>query len=211
MNDVITVVFFLISLLPAIVLHELSHGIVADRMGDHTPRLAGRLTLNPVRHIDPFGTILLPGLLLLPTLFGRGSGVVFGYAKPMPINPANLKDPDRQTMWIALAGPLTNLALAVLGALAFRLTGVEGGRLSFFFVVFVSVNVLLAVFNVLPIPPLDGSKVVARFLPPRAREIYRSMDQYGVLFLLLIFFLFPGVIDSFINPIVFGLFDLLVR
>lgn len=216
-ETVVTVVYFIVALLPTIVLHELSHGIVADRMGDHTPRMAGRLTLNPIKHIDPFGTVILPGLLLLPRLFGQG-GPVFGYAKPMPITPANLRDPDRQTMWIALVGPLTNLFLAVVGALALRLVGGFAAfappgsvpNVADFFFVFVVVNVILAVFNILPIPPLDGSKVLARFLPGRAREIYRSADAYGALILLVIFFIFPQVIFGFINPIVTGLLDLLV-
>jgi Zn-dependent protease len=209
-DDVLTVVFFIVSLVPAIVLHEVSHGVVADRMGDPTARFAGRLTLNPIRHVDPFGTVVLPGLLLLPYLFGRGTNPVFGYAKPMPVNPANLRDPDRQMMWIALAGPGTNLALAILGALAFRLVGSGGGYVQRFFVIFLLVNVLLAVFNVMPIPPLDGSKVLARFLPPRARHVYQSLEAYGALFMLLIFFLFPGAIFAIVDPIVEGLLTILV-
>jgi Zn-dependent protease len=209
-DDVLTVVFFIVSLVPAIVLHEVSHGVVADRMGDPTARFAGRLTLNPIRHVDPFGTVVLPGLLLLPYLFGRGTNPVFGYAKPMPVNPANLRDPDRQMMWIALAGPGTNLALGILGALAFRLVGSGGGYVQRFFVIFLLVNVLLAVFNVMPIPPLDGSKVLARFLPPRARHVYQSLEPYGALFMLLIFFLFPGAIFAIVDPIVEGLLTILV-
>lgn len=209
--DPLTVLFFIVALVPGIVFHEVSHGFAADRMGDPTPRTAGRLTLDPRRHIDPFGTIILPGLLLLPRLFGRGGFPVFGYAKPMPINPANLRDPDRQTMWIALAGPIANLGLAIVGAVVLRVLDPVPSRLLQLLVIFVDVNILLAVFNVLPIPPLDGSKVLARFLPVRAREIYRSWEQYAALFILVIFFLFPGVIFSFIDPIRSGLFDLLVR
>lgn len=215
--DILTVAFFAASLLPALVLHELSHGIVADRQGDSTPRLAGRLTLNPVKHIDPFGTVILPALLLLPTLFGQGGPPVFAYAKPMPFNPQNLKDPDRQTMWIALAGPLTNLLLAVGGALLLRVTGREGvlglfdgPPLPRFLLIFVFVNVLLAVFNIIPLPPLDGSKVIARFLPPRAREVFRSWDQYGALFILAIFFLLPGTVFGLIDPVVNGLLNVLL-
>ncbi|HVM12134.1 MAG TPA: site-2 protease family protein [Actinomycetota bacterium] len=209
-ENVLTVVFFVVALVPAIVLHEVSHGYVADRFGDHTARMAGRLSLNPIRHVDPFGTVILPGLLLLPHLFGRGQNPVFGYAKPVPINPANLSHPDRQTMWIALAGPATNLGLAIVGALGFRFVGAGAGEISRFLFIFVAVNVLLAVFNILPIPPLDGSKVLARYLPPRAREIYRSWEAYGALFMLVIFFLFPGAIFGIVDPIVTGLFGLLV-
>jgi Zn-dependent protease len=208
--DIVTVLLFIVALVPGIVIHELSHGVVADRFGDPTPRAMGRLTVNPKAHVDPFGTIILPGLLLLPLLFGRAGFPVFGYAKPMPINPQYLKDPDRQTMWIALAGPLSNLALAIIGAVGLRIVGVSAGRLTDLFFTFVVVNVLLAVFNVIPVPPLDGSKVLARFLPPRAREVYRSWEPYGALFILVIFFLFPGVIFAFVTPVVDGIVGLLV-
>ncbi|HUG88966.1 MAG TPA: site-2 protease family protein, partial [Actinomycetota bacterium] len=199
---------FVLALVPAIVLHELSHGLTADRFGDPTARAAGRLTLNPIKHIDPFGTVILPGLLLLPHLFGPAGTPVFGYAKPMPFNPQNLRDPERQTMWIAVAGPLTNLFLALVGALLFRLVGAAGGEVARLLFIFILVNVILAVFNLLPLPPLDGSKVLARFLPARAREVYQSMDAYGVLILLVIFFIFPGAIFSFIEPIVNGLIEI---
>ncbi len=208
--DPLIVLYFVVSLLPAVVLHEVSHGFAAVRLGDLTPRTAGRLTLNPARHIDPFGTVVLPGLLLLPALFGRPLGVVFGYAKPMPVNRYNLENPDRQMVWIALAGPATNLLLAVLGAAVFRAVGGASEEVARFLTIFVFVNVLLAVFNVIPIPPLDGSKVLAGFLPERAREVYRSLEPYGALFLLLIFFLFPGPIFAIVNPVVDGLIQLLV-
>jgi Zn-dependent protease len=208
--DPLTVVFLILSLLPAIVFHEWSHGVVADRMGDMTPRAMGRLTLNPVKHIDAFGTIVLPVLLLLPYLFGRGVTPVFGYAKPMPINRANLKNPERQMVWIALVGPLTNLILAVLAALTYRFVGGTVGALSTFLQIFVSVNVLVAVFNIMPIPPLDGAKVLAGFLPPRAREFFERLEPYGALFMLLIFFLFPGPIFAIVDAIGSGLLDLLL-
>jgi Zn-dependent protease len=207
--DPLTVLFFVITLVPAIVLHELAHGIVADRMGDSTPRQMGRLTLNPVKHADPFGTVILPGLLLLPYLFGRG-GPVFGYAKPMPVNTQNLRNPDRQMMLIALAGPVTNLLLAVTGALFLRFVGPGDDPVTEFFLTWITLNVLLAVFNIMPIPPLDGSKVLAMFLPPRAREVYRSWEPYGALFMLVIFFLFPGAIFAIVEPVVVGLLRLLV-
>jgi len=210
MIDVLLVLYILVTLVPAVVLHELSHGLVADRLGDSTPRAMGRLTVNPIRHVDPFGTVVLPGLLILPYLFGRGTNPIFGYAKPMPINPTNLRNPDRQMMAIALAGPVTNLILAVLGALALRFVGLAGGGLSDFLGVWVLLNVLLAVFNIMPIPPLDGSKVLARFLPPRARQVYQSWEPYGALFMLVIFFLVPGVIFAIVEPIVSGLVSLLV-
>jgi Zn-dependent protease len=208
--DPLTVVFFIATLVPAIVLHELAHGLVADRMGDMTPRLMGRLTLNPVKHADPFGSLILPGLLLLPYLFGRGGNVVFGYAKPMPVNTQNLRNPDRQLTLIALAGPVTNLVLAVIGALVLRVVGFGIGALADFLFVWITLNVILAVFNIMPIPPLDGSKVLAMFLPPRAREVYRSWEAYGALFMLVVFFLFPGAIFALVEPVVAGILSLLV-
>lgn len=215
--DLVTVLFFVGSLIPGFVLHELSHGVAADRFGDPTPRAMGRITLNPARHADPFGSVILPGLLLLPWLLGNPSTPVFAYAKPMPVNPSNLREPDRQMMWIALVGPLTNLALAAAGAALYRLAGEavaadpgRGGLLARFVVIFVFTNVFLAVFNLLPIPPLDGSRVLARFLPARARQVYASLEPYGALFLLLIFFLIPGIVSSFVQPIVEGIFRLLV-
>jgi Zn-dependent protease len=206
----LTVVYIVLTLLPAMVLHEVSHGVVADRMGDTTPRVMGRLTVNPARHIDPFGTIVLPGLLVLPYLFGRGVSPIFGYAKPMPLNPSNLKNPDRQVMLIAVAGPVTNLLLAVAGAVALRFVGTGAGAVAEFLGVWVFLNVLMAVFNIMPIPPLDGSKVLARFLPPRAREVYQSWEPYGALFMLVVFFLFPGLIFAIVDPVVDGLFAMLV-
>lgn len=208
--DLLTVLYFVLTIVPALVLHEVAHGIVADRLGDPTPRAMGRLTLNPIRHVDPFGTVVLPGLLILPYLFGRGVGPIFGYAKPMPINPSNLRNPETQTTVIAIAGPVTNILLAVGGALVLRFVGRDTGAVSNFLQIWVFLNVLLAVFNIMPIPPLDGSKVLARFLPPRAREVYRSWDAYGALFMLAIFFLLPGLIFSLVNPVVEGLYVVLV-
>jgi Zn-dependent protease len=208
--DPLTVAFFIVSLVPAMVLHEWSHGIVADRMGDMTPRLHGRLTLNPARHIDPFGTLVLPGLLLLPYLFGRGATPVFGYAKPMPLDPSNLKNPERQMIWIALMGPLTNLVLAVAGALVFRFLAGFAQPLDDFLLIFVVTNLLVAVFHIMPIPPLDGARVLAGFLPDRAREVFLRLEPYGALFMLLIFFLFPGPVFAIVLGIRDGLLNVLL-
>jgi Zn-dependent protease len=150
---------------PSIILHEVSHGVAALAFGDDTAKRAGRLTLNPIPHIDPFGTILLPALLALSSLG------VFGYAKPVPIDPSRMRHPRNDAVWVSLAGPATNIVLAFLAALwlravhPFALTtdfGPWGVRI---LVAFGIVNVVLAVFNLLPIPPLDGSSVITRFLP----------------------------------------------
>jgi Zn-dependent protease len=203
----LTVLFFVISLVPGMLLHELAHGWVAVRMGDHTPRFAGRLTLNPRPHVDAFGTVIVPGLLLLPVLFGRG-GLAFGYMKPMPLNPQNLRNPDAQMTVIALAGMGTNLLLAVVGAAALRLTG-RVGLLGDFLEIWVFTNVLLMAFHVIPVPPLDASKILARFLPPRARSVYESWEPYGALFVLAILFLIPSPILGIVQAIAGGLVDLL--
>lgn len=201
-------VFFAVSLFPAVLLHELSHGYVAARMGDLTPRLSGRLTLRPRPHIDAFGTVIVPGLLLFPVLFGLG-GLVFGYAKPMPIRRENLT--NAQIVWIAAAGVLTNLSLAVLGAVGLRLVGgAEGGLAANFLFVWILTNVVLAVFHLFPVPPFDMSRVVALYLPERARAVYTSWEPYGALFVLVLLFILRGPVLALVEGISGGLLDLLV-
>jgi Zn-dependent protease len=205
--DPLTVLFIVIALVPGMLLHELAHGWVAVRMGDYTPRFAGRLTFNLGKHVDAFGTVIVPALLLLPVLFGRG-GLVFGYMKPMPLNPQNLRNPDSQMTLIALAGMGTNLVLAVVGAAALRVVGVTT-LLGEFLSVWVFTNVLLTAFHVIPVPPLDASKILARFLPPRARTVYESWEPYGALFVLAILFLLPTPILGIVDAVAGGLVSLL--
>jgi Zn-dependent protease len=205
--DPLTVLFIVIALVPGMLLHELAHGWVAVRMGDYTPRFAGRLTFNLSKHVDAFGTVIVPALLLLPVLFGRG-GLVFGYMKPMPLNPQNLRNPDSQMTLIALAGMGTNLVLAVVGAAALRVVGVTT-FLGEFLSVWVFTNVLLTAFHVIPVPPLDASKILARFLPPRARTVYESWEPYGALFVLAILFLLPTPILGIVDAVAGGLVSLL--
>jgi Zn-dependent protease len=220
MDDFLFAVFLLVWLIPSLTLHEFGHAWSSDRLGDTTARRAGRLTLNPVAHIDPFGTLVLPGLLLILVASGQRFLPVFAYAKPTPFSPGNFRDAAKGTMWTALAGPLVNLILAVAAALLIRVLTPEvvgaagvatqlGGNLQglvgllspvqAFLVAGLVINVILFVFNLMPIPGLDGSKVVARFLPPRAREVYRGLDQYLALFILVIFFLFSGPLFSIIQ------------
>ena len=215
--DPLTFLFFAISLVPALVVHELAHGWMAIRLGDHTPKLMGRMTLDPRRHIDPFGSLVVPGLLLLPVLFGR-PGVPFGYAKSMPVDRSNLRDPDRHGIWIALMGIVANLLLAVPAAVAYRFTGAAvgplgpelGGPLPEFLYVWVFTNVLIGVFHIMPIPPLDGARIVAVFLPPRARSLFESWEPYGGIFVLVIFFIIPAPVFSIVSAIVGGVLRLLV-
>ncbi|HSD98804.1 MAG TPA: site-2 protease family protein [Patescibacteria group bacterium] len=186
----IGLIFTLPILLYSAILHEIAHGLIADRLGDPTARLSGRLTLNPIKHIDPFMTILLPLLLIF-----SGSSVIFGGAKPVPIDPYNLKDGKKDIALVALAGPLTNMILAAFAALLYH--GFFFLPSSFFLFPFlniflqvtITINLYLAIFNLLPIPPLDGSKVFALILPDGIADSYLSIGTIGVviLFLLLSF------------------------
>lgn len=209
--DGLTIAFFVAALVPGIILHEVSHGVVASWFGDPTAREAGRLTLNPLRHIDPFGTLVLPGLLIGLAAAGVGSGVVFGYAKPVPVSPAKLSQPHRQMMWISVAGPLTNVLLAVAAAMVARVGAPFSSRVGEFLIIWILLNVVLAVFNMLPLPPLDGSAVVARFLPAGARRAYLSAGRYGMLLFFLLIFTFPGLLRAIVVPAVDWVLGVLVR
>jgi Zn-dependent protease len=186
-------------LLVALVIHEYAHAFVALRLGDRTPQQAGRLTLNPQPHLDSFGSLLLPGILLLPVIFGNQLFPVFAYAKPQPLNPWALRRQDSDSTWIALAGPAANVALAFLVGLVLR--AATTGELALLLTALLQVNVTLAVLNLVPVPGLDGSRVLARFLPARAREMYANADQYLALFILVIFFILPGPIFAFVRVV----------
>lgn len=195
-----------IGLLVGIVGHELAHAIAADRLGDPTPRQAGRITLNPKAHADPLGTIVLPVIFTLSVLVGRPLGIFFGWAKPVPTNPFRLRRPRDHRVLVAVAGPLTNLAIVVVAGLGFRVTFATppGGSLPAVLYEVLLVNAFLFVLNVLPIPPLDGSKVLARFLSPQAAMSYEQLGQYGPLFLLL-FLMIPqlgSILIGLVEPVV---------
>ncbi|MBN1192949.1 MAG: site-2 protease family protein [Coriobacteriia bacterium] len=185
MSDLALGLFQLAMFIPAIVLHEVSHGYVSYKLGDPTAKMRGRITLNPIKHVDAFGTVLLP-LLLWAT-----GGPVFGYAKPVPINPAYYKDYRKGMMLTGLAGPVTNLALASVAGLSVRLMvafgalGTEvmraGDWVALALYYFAMVNLVLMFFNLIPIPPLDGSRVLPLFLSDRALEVYHGVERYGIL------------------------------
>lgn len=209
--DALAGIFLALSIVPAVVLHEVSHGFIADRLGDSTARDAGRLSLNPVRHVDPFGTLILPGILIAISVAGLGSGVVFGWAKPVPVSLRKLQRPWFDGMLVGLAGPGTNLVLAVAAMLTLRAMAPASGRLVQFLVLWALTNVILTVFNLLPIPPLDGSSVVTWILPGRLRQAYVSLGRFGMLLLLFVIMAFPGLLSRLVDPIVFGLFESMLR
>ena len=187
----------------AIILHEVMHGTVAKALGDDTAARAGRLTLNPISHIDPFGTLFLPALLLFLNL------PVFGFAKPVPVDFRHLRNPRGGMVAVAAAGPLTNLTLAVISAFVMRLM-LDNLRqpwgpsialpLAYMARASVSINVVLGVFNLFPLLPLDGGRVAAGLMPPQMARSFARLEPYG--FLILMLLLYTGWIDSVINPII---------
>lgn len=200
MGSVLFAVYLAVGLFLGLMIHEYAHALAAVRLGDPTPRLTGRLTLNPRPHVDRFGTIILPAILLLPVLFGRLIFPVFAYAKPQDRRFEAFGDQERREIAIALSGPAANLVLAVGFGTLLRLV-TSGGELADFLAACLQVNVILAVLNLVPLPPLDGYRVVSNFLSGRAAEVYRSWEPYGALFILVIFFLLPGPIFAFVNAI----------
>ncbi len=184
----------------SVILHEVSHGWMAEKFGDDTARLMGRITFNPIPHIDLFGTIILPVLALLT------GAPVFGWAKPVPVNGYRLRNPDRDMIWVALAGPGSNLLLAVLcgGAMwvlrtyAFLPESVAISATELLRLIMV-VNVILPVFNLFPIPPLDGSRVLAGLLPSKLAYEYSKLEQYG--FFIVIILLTTGILPRLMSPI----------
>jgi len=192
------IVFQIVILILSVVIHEVSHGYVAQMLGDPTARLAGRLTLNPLKHLDPMGSIIIPGILIL-----TGSGFLIGWAKPVPYNPYNLSNQRWGESWVAGAGPLVNVFIALLFGLVIRV-GVANELLSDSFIQIASfvvlINIILAIFNMIPVPPLDGSKVLAAILPHNISYKYAQLQQrfmqYGLVggfafLFIFIFFLWP--------------------
>lgn len=206
-------IFIIIILILSIVIHEVSHGYVAQMLGDPTARLAGRLTLNPIPHIDPLGSVIIPAILVL-----TGANILFGWAKPVPYNPYNLRNQKWGEAIVAIAGPLTNLSIAIVFGLLIRF----GILFDYFsvaspfvelasFVVYI--NILLAIFNLIPIPPLDGSKVLASILPPHLHQKYMDfqalMMRYGMFAMFGFVLLFMYFIWPIFSVIIFYIFSVI--
>ena len=191
---VTSILIILVVIIGSVILHELSHGIVAYWLGDHTAKDAGRLTFNPIKHIDPFMSILVPVVLYLL------KAPVFGGAKPVPINTFNLKWGEWGMALVAIAGPLTNFLLAFLSFIIGHFTGWiygSGGEIvSFVFTELVMINLGFMVFNLMPIPPLDGSRVVYAIAPDGFRNVLITMEQYGFVVVYMMIFLFGEVFSS---------------
>lgn len=194
--------FPLLVLLFSAVVHEVAHGSVALTFGDPTAKESGRLTLNPLSHLDPVGSFLVPLFLLFLT---QGQGPIFGWAKPVPVNPYNLRNPRWDMAKVAAAGAASNFAIAIVFGLALRFLSLPAALVPLFSII-VILNLLLAIFNLVPIPPLDGSKVFLAMLPERFWQFKVLLEQYGIALLLL--FLFFGI--QFIFPLIVHLYLLIV-
>jgi len=186
---------FVLIILPALTLHEMAHAYAAYLLGDMTAKDAGRLTLNPLRHIDPVGTVLLPMIMLAM------AGFSFGWAKAVPVNPSNFKNERVGFFLTSAAGPATNMVFAVVAAFAVRLFGPVALPLSIrdWLLLFARVNLVLMFFNLLPIPPLDGSRVIPLFLPDKALRRYHQVEQYGFGILMVLLVGIPFLFD--IDPV----------
>lgn len=195
--QIIIMICNVLAFIPAIVFHEFMHGWAAWKLGDNTAKAQGRLSFNPLKHIDPFGTVILPLLLIIM------GGPVFGYAKPVPYNPANFKNPRRDDLLVGLAGPSGNLILALVGsALMYALQGMYTTSAPEIFIyfygvflpIFIMVNLYLMFFNLLPIPPLDGSSIFAFLLPEKYLPQYYRIQQYALPVFLIVIFVLPYLI-----------------
>jgi Zn-dependent protease len=207
-NMLFEIATWLIPLVIAIVFHEVAHGLVARRLGDPTAQQRGRLSLNPIRHVDPFGTVVLPMILAI------SHAPVFGWAKPVPVDYRRLRNPRRDMILVALAGPGMNLLLALLGALVLAATvsisdGAQDGVPLFIAanaVNFIKINLFLGVFNLLPVPPFDGGHVVQGLLPPTLARSFGRIGRYSLLVLVLLLLVLPAlginIVGSTVSPIV---------
>jgi Zn-dependent protease len=191
--DLLDIALMVVVLFFSVIVHEVAHGYVALLNGDPTAKYSGRITLNPVPHIDPIGTILLPLLLVI-----TGSRVLFGWARPVPVNPLNFRNYTWGEITVSASGPLSNLALAVIFAILLRL-GLGNVGLMKMAYYGVSINIFLALFNLVPLPPLDGSHLLSAVLPRELNRLYRQLEPVGFILILLLFY--TGILGAVIMPV----------
>lgn len=198
------IIIYAIPVIFAITVHEVAHGWVASKLGDQTARLMGRLTLNPLKHIDPVGTVIVPIVMLTFTPF------LLGWAKPVPVDWRNLRRPRRDMAWVAVAGPAANLLMLIIWVVFAKLILVSGLGNSESALPFIAmsragifINIILMVLNLIPVPPLDGSRVVSSLLPPRTAILYNRLEPYGLIIVLVL--LLTGVLGDLFMPLVFNL------
>jgi Zn-dependent protease len=199
-----TIVLWAVPVVFAITLHEAAHGYVARIFGDQTAWMLGRVTLNPIKHIDPIGTILVPGMLVAVAAMTHTSAFIFGWAKPVPVNFGNLRNPKRDMIWVAAAGPGSNFLQALLWALVLVAASPGGawpsdGLLEMADIGF-KVNLVLMALNLLPLPPLDGGRVLAGLLPESAASTLSRIEPYG--FFIILALLATGLLDDLMRPVV---------
>ena len=210
MSDIIlTIIIYAVPAILAITLHEAAHGYVARMYGDNTAWVLGRVTLNPLAHVDPVGTIIVPGALLLASLVSGTGGLLFGWAKPVPVNFRRLRNSKTSMIWVALAGPASNLFQAILWAVLLKvvlvlpMTSFVANLCVQFAYAGISVNLMLMAFNLLPILPLDGGRVLAGLLPWQAAMSYSRLEPYGMLIIIVL--IASGLLNMFIRPfLIFG-------
>ena len=193
--------YFTISIIPvllAITVHEAAHGYAAKHFGDKTAYFLGRITLNPIKHIDPIGTVVIPGMLLL-----LSAPFLFGWAKPVPVNLSNLNNPKKDMMWVALAGPASNLVMAIIWAIILGLFKSSGASYALFVIgmaqVGIMINLVLMLLNLLPIPPLDGGRMAVSLLPSPWSYKLASIERYGMF--ILIFLIVSGLLSAILLPL----------
>ena len=206
-----TIAVYAIPLIFAITLHEAAHGYVARMFGDDTATQAGRVTLNPIKHIDPVGTLLVPAVILLTSKLLGGAGLLFGWAKPVPVDFSRLRRPKQDMLWVAAAGPGINLVMAIIWAVGLKLMVQSGVNETFFVamaVAGVQVNLMLMALNLLPIPPLDGGRIVFSLLPHDLAWKYSKIEPYGMMILIVL--LMTGMLGFLVQPML-ALGDAIVR
>ncbi|MFW5450573.1 MAG: site-2 protease family protein [Methylophagaceae bacterium] len=198
------IVIWALPVLFAITVHEVAHGWTALKFGDRTAQMMGRLTLNPIKHIDPIGTLLVPGMLL------AAGGFIFGWAKPVPVTWQNLNNPKKDMIWVALAGPLANLLMAIIWALIAKIGLVMGGSMQALFymgVAGIQINAVLMLLNLLPLPPLDGGRILVGLLPGPLAWRVNQVEPYG--FFILVGLIYFGIISMILSPLMRGFMSIL--